>query len=110
MSIRTKSNLRGLKDIRTRSGSVDRSDVPYMAYMKISCLEMERARRNQEKFSAQTRISNLDKRLEEIDMEKGGLLVRLGERSSLRSSRSADGSNRSDRAKDESKPGFRIRY
>ena len=51
--IRTKINLRSLKDIRTHSGRVDRVVVPYMAYMKISCLEMEKARRETEKSSAQ---------------------------------------------------------
>ncbi len=110
MSIRTKSNLRGLRDIRTRSGRVDRSDVPYMAYMKVSCLEMERARRNLEKASAQARITNIDKRLEEIDVEKGGLLSRLDEPSSRGSLRSADGSNQPDQVRGESSSGFRIRY
>jgi len=80
MSIRTKSNLKGMKDIRTHSGRVDRVGVPYMAYMKISCLEMERARRERERRAAMSRINIIDSRLAEIDNEKDGLLVRLGER------------------------------
>jgi hypothetical protein len=80
MGIRTKANLRGLRDIRTRSGRVDRVGVPYMAYMKIGCLEMEKARREKEKDSAQSRIRNLDKRLEEIEAEKDATLRDLGER------------------------------
>jgi hypothetical protein len=80
MGIRTKINLRGLKDIRTRSGRVDRVGVPYMAYMKISCLEMERARRETEKSSAQIRIRNIDARLADIEAEKDATLKCLGER------------------------------
>lgn len=80
MGIRTKINLRGLRDIHTRSGRVDRVGVPYMAYMKISSLEMERARRETEKSSAQTRIRNIDTRLAEIEAEKDATLKCLGER------------------------------
>jgi len=80
MEIRTKTNLRGLRDIRTHSGRVDRVGVPYKAYMKISCLEMEKARREKEKGSAQLRIRNIDKRLEEIEAEKDATLKNLGER------------------------------
>ncbi len=80
MEIRTKGNLRSLKDIRTHSGRVDRVIVPYMAYMKISCLEMEKTRREKEKASAQSRIRNLDKRMEEIEAEKDATLKHLGER------------------------------
>jgi len=81
MGIRTKANLRGLRDIRTHSGRVDRVGVPYKAYMKISCLEMEKARREREKSSARSRIRNIDKRLEEIEAEKDATLKCLGERS-----------------------------
>lgn len=111
MRIRTKSNTRGLRDIRTRSGRVDRSDVPYMAYMKISCLEMEKARRDKERFSASTRISNIDARLAEIEAEKGALLVRLGERSQKASPRSKDAPNVSaEEATGKNRRGFRIKY
>jgi hypothetical protein len=82
MRIRTKSSIRGIRDIRTRSGKVGRAGVPYMAYMNISCLEMEKARREKEKFSAQSRIKNIDGRLAEIEAEKADLLVCLGERTS----------------------------
>lgn len=82
MKIRNKSNLRGLRDIRTRSGRVERMGVPYMAYMKISCLEMEKARREKEKSSAEARIRNINQRLGEIEDEKGCILVHLGERQS----------------------------
>jgi len=80
MDIRTKAMLRGLKDIRTRSGNPERVRVPYMAFMKISCLEMEKARRQKEKISAQGRINNIDARLSEIEVEKDSVLKSLGER------------------------------
>jgi hypothetical protein len=109
--IRTKSNLRGLRDIRTRTGKVVRTGIPYMAYMKISCLEMEKARREKEKDSAETRIRNIDSRLADIEKEKGGLLVNLGERSAANSSRSATASKDSHPTEaSDKKQGFKIRY
>jgi len=80
MDIRKKENIRGLRDIRTRSGRVDRDDAPYMAYMKIGSLEMEKARREKEKSSAEFRIRNIDMRLAEIEVEKDATLKSLGER------------------------------
>jgi hypothetical protein len=42
--------------------------------MQISCLEMERARRNTERKSASQRIALIDARIEEIDKTKQDLL------------------------------------
>ncbi len=111
MRIRSRSNLRGLKDIHTRSGRVESAAVPYMAYLKIGCLEMEKARRERERFSAETRIRSINTRLSEIEAEKGDLLTRLGERASrdlpstanvCREVGRTDGKNR--------KVGFKIKY
>ncbi len=44
---------RGLRDIPTLSGRVDRVSLPYRAYLKISCLEMEKVRRARERVAAQ---------------------------------------------------------
>lgn len=110
MGIRTKMNLRGLKDIRTRSGRVDRVGVPYMAYMKISCLEMERARRETEKSSAQIRISNLDQRLAEIEVEKDATLKGLGERKSGVDHKRSKLKGTSAKAPLQDYRGFKIRY
>ena len=111
MKVRTKSNIRGLRDIHTRSGRVDRADVPYMAYMKISCLEMEKARRDQEKVSATTRIGNIDARLAEIEAEKGAILVRLGEGSRRTSPGSKDAADQlGEGATGDNRHGFRIKY
>lgn len=108
--IKTKSDLRGLRDIRTRSGSVERSDVPYMAFMKISCLEMEKARREKEKSSSEWRIKNIDDRLKEIESEKDKLLLRLGERDSDADPKSVKIKVKSDRGASEAAHGFKVRY
>lgn len=65
---------RGLKNIRTLSGRVDQCALPSHAYMQITCLEMEKARRNTERASAAQRIGDIDRRLGEIEIEKQELL------------------------------------
>ena len=71
---------KGLREIRTLSGRQDRVHLPYQAYMQITCLEMEKARRGSERKSALQRIANLDARLQEIEAEKAALLGALEER------------------------------
>lgn len=75
---------RGLRDLRTLSGRVDDVSLPYRAYMKITCLEMEKARRGRERNSARRRITDIDARLEEIDAEKAVLQQSLEGRSDRR--------------------------
>ena len=74
-----KKILRSLPDIRTLSGKVDKGSNPYMAYMKVSCLEMEKFRRGKEKESAQQRVRNIEARFREIEAEKAEILAALGE-------------------------------
>lgn len=76
MSIQRKGPKR-LQDIKTHEGGVDRTFYPHKAFMKISCLEMEKAHRVKEKEGAQKRIEAIDARLKEIDIEKGILLNRI---------------------------------
>ena len=73
---------RGMREIHTLSGRVDQVSVPYKAYMQITCLEMEKLRRQRESASAHPRIANLDARLGEIEAEKESLLRAVGERTS----------------------------
>lgn len=103
-----RSTIRGLRDIRTHSGRVDAAGVPYMQYMKISALEMEKARRNTEKVSAEARIANINARLAEIETEKADLLVGLGERTKTAAPKSIDGG--SEHTSGSTKQGFRIKY
>ena len=65
---------KGLNQIRTLSGRVDQLSLPYRSYMQITCLEMERARRNMERKSAGQRIALIDARIEEIERAKLELL------------------------------------
>lgn len=111
MRIRNKSSIKGIRDIRTHSGKVGRTSIPYMAYMNISCLEMEKARREKEKISAQMRIKNIDGRLAEIEAEKGDLLVCLGERNSKTVSNGTHISDQPGETKaTDKKQGFSIKY
>jgi hypothetical protein len=68
---------RGLRDIRTHSGRVDETTLPSRAYLKISCLEMEKVRRGKERSSARQRMAGIDARLKEIEAEKAALLQAL---------------------------------
>ncbi len=65
---------KGLNQIRTLSGRVDQLSLPYRSYMQITCLEMERARRNMERKSASQRVALIDARVAEIDRAKTELL------------------------------------
>ena len=71
MAIPTK----GLNQLRTLSGRVDQLSLPYRSYMQITCLEMERARRNMERKSASKRVALIDARIEEIEKSKQDLLL-----------------------------------
>jgi hypothetical protein len=71
--------VRSLRGIRTMSGKVDQKSTPYRAYMQITCLEMEKARRNSVRESAVRHIAEIDIRLREIEEEKAALLRALSE-------------------------------
>src|SRR5664280_2944886 len=70
MAIPTK----GLNNIRTLSGRVDQVSLPYRSYMQVTCLEMEKARRNMERKSASQRIALIDARLDQIEQAKQEML------------------------------------
>ncbi len=72
--------IRGLKNLRTMAGRVDRLTVPYMAQMQITCLEIEKARRTSERRSANRRVAEIDARLQEIEVEKQAILRALADR------------------------------
>jgi len=65
---------KGLNQLRTLSGRVDQLSLPYRSYMQITCLEMERARRNMERKSASQRVASIDARIQEIEKAKLELL------------------------------------
>jgi hypothetical protein len=43
-------NVKSLQDIRTHAGRVEEAAIPYKAFMKMSCLEMEKFRRERERI------------------------------------------------------------
>lgn len=71
---------RTFREVKTLSGRVDKIANPYMAYMQITCLEMEKARKGREKASAIGRVQVIDNRLRELDTEKAAILRALAER------------------------------
>jgi hypothetical protein len=75
--------------------------------MQITCLEMERARRNQERRNASQRIAVIDARLREVEAEKAALLQSVGERITVPVPAPAAESELSPRS---AKKGFKIRY
>ena len=72
-------NQKSLQDIRTHAGRVDEAAIPYKAFMKMSCLEMEKFRKERERLSAMTRVNNIDRRFREIEAEKAAIQTRLDE-------------------------------
>jgi hypothetical protein len=71
---------RGLQDIRTLTGKVSNAQYPYKAYLRISHIEMEKARKTMESKKAQQLVADIDARLQEIEAEKDVLLKGMGER------------------------------
>ena len=99
---------RGLNQIRTLSGRADQLSLPYRSYMQITCLEMERARRNMEHKSASQRIALIDARIEEIEKTKQDLLQAMaasGQKASARLPGSGP-----EPASRRNTGGFKIRY
>ena len=104
-----KRNLKGVQDIRTHSGRVDEAHQPYKAYMKIAALEMEKARRGEERKSAMHRVKTIDARFKEIEAEKAEVLQVVDERKSNGPSDETPGMEHKP-APHRSKGGFKIRY
>ena len=99
---------RGLRSLRTLSGRVDRIAVAYQAYMQITCLEMEKARRGAERQSAARRVREIDARLTDIEVEKAELLRAVREEES-----GGPGKRAGIRTASSPRPspeGFKIRY
>ena len=99
---------RTMRDIRTLSGKVDRIANSYMAYMQITCLEMEKARKGREKASALQRVVNLNGRLRDIEAEKAALLRALAERGAAPAAGTPSAASRP--APPRSAGGVRLRY
>ncbi len=68
---------RGLNDLRTLAGRSDTQIPAHKAYLRISFLELERARRMQEIRTARARFDTIEGRFREIDTEISGILGSL---------------------------------
>ena len=71
---------RGLRDIRTATGKVGKAILPHEAYLRISQIEMEKARKTLENEKARQLIASIEERIAEIEAEKDALLRSLGEK------------------------------
>jgi hypothetical protein len=97
-----------MRDIRTLSGKVDRIANPYTAYLQITCLEMEKARKGRERASALQRVENLNGRLREIEAEKASLIRALAERGAASEAGAPSGG--SNPTAPRNARGFKLRY
>jgi hypothetical protein len=68
---------RGLADLRTLTGRSDTRIPAHKAYLRISFLELERARRTQEMRTASDRFDIISARFREIDAEIADTLSSL---------------------------------
>jgi len=73
---------RGIQDIRTLTGKVRRALLPHEAYLRISHIEMEKARKTLESEKARQLVANIAAHLVEIEAEKEVLLQGLRDRGS----------------------------
>ncbi len=71
---------RGIQNIRSLTGRVQTVTLPHEVYLRISHLEMEKARKTRESEKAQQLVADIDARLKEIEAEKDSLLRGVGER------------------------------
>jgi hypothetical protein len=71
---------RGIQEIRTLTGKVKKATIPHEAYLRISHIEMEKARKTLESEKARQLMADIAARLAEIEAEKENLLQSLGER------------------------------
>jgi hypothetical protein len=71
---------RGIQDIRTLTGRVRKATIPHEAYLRISHIEMEKARKTQESEKARQLMADIAARLAEIETEKENLLRTMGEK------------------------------
>ena len=101
--------IRGLQDIQTHSGKVREAVVPHKAYMKLSCLEMEKFRRTQERESAMSRVRNIDARFLAIEAEKAVIENALNEQMARDPGRTQSTERPGD-CSPRAKSGFRLKY
>jgi len=71
------SPLRGMANLHTMAGRADGPVKPHKVYLRLSVLEMEKARLNIERVAAQKRIDRIIARNQEIEAEKEKIFATL---------------------------------
>jgi CHASE3 domain sensor protein len=71
---------RSLQDIRTLTGRVRKATLPHEAYLRISHIEMEKARKAVESDKARQLMADIASRIQEIEAEKEALLQAMGDK------------------------------
>jgi hypothetical protein len=71
---------RGIQDLRTQTGKVRKATLPHEAYLRISHIEMEKARKTVESEKARQLMADIANRLQEIEAEKEALLQAVGDK------------------------------
>jgi hypothetical protein len=66
---------RSVSSIKTHSGRASGAGETHRDYFKVGALELERSRRVKERDAANDRISIINARIAEIDIEKAALLA-----------------------------------
>lgn len=66
---------RGLAELRTLAGLADQRVPAYKAFLRVSFLELERARHDQEIGVVRRRLEFMTNRCREIDAEKSEILA-----------------------------------
>ena len=105
-----KNNIRGLQDINTFTGRVDKLHEAYKKFQRIGVLEMEKVRRSKERESAFFRVKVIDDRFREIETEKEVLIKNLGFEQSAEEEHSKEPDSEPKQGKDSNKEGFTIKY
>ncbi len=106
----TSRTIKGLQDIRSLSGRAREGAIPHKAYMRLSCLEMEKFRRAREKESAMVRVRNIDARFREIDSEEAMILRAMKERDGTGPSEAPERDNWRNSAEAKNTGGFKLKY
>ena len=99
------TKVRTVQNIRTHSGNPGQRTLPYQAYLRVAILEMEKHRRQKERESAVTRVTDIDARFRDIDAEEQELLGTVGKAAAP----PAKGKTEATDAQENGAP-FRIRY
>src|SRR5271157_539996 len=102
--------IKGLQDIRSHSGRAREGAIPHKAYMRLSCLEMEKFRRARERESAMVRVRNIDARFREIDSEEAMILRAINKQDKTGPSDPSRGDNVDNHLVTGNNLGFRFKY